>query len=159
MKRDINVESYELKNVEVLGVQNEITILPTYIQNSSGKSIYTKETISFIKYLNQNKLRTGLSETNPENFLYQDNKSIDWISPIIFIGNAIITNPDGIKLLIDTISYYVSEKLEHIQNSKAKCTFIYEDRNSPSSYKKITYEGDIAGLKDVNDIVSSMKNE
>ena len=33
------------------------------------------------------------------------------------------------------------------------------DKKSDSSYKKITYEGNIAGLKDVKDILNSINNE
>ncbi len=153
----IVTENYDLKNVA--GINSEVIILPTYIQELSGKSIYTKETINFIKYLNQNKFKITLSETNPKNFLYQDNKSIDWISPIIFISNTITANPDAVKLLIDLIISYVSEKFAHVSDFKSKCTFIYEDKKSDSSYKKITYEGNITGLKDVKDILNSINNE
>ena len=154
----IITESYDLDNVADIK-NEEIIILPTYIEESTRRSIYTKATISLIKYLKINSLNISLSESNIENILYQDNKSIDWISPIIFVGNAIITNPEAVKLLIDLVISYVSEKFSHSPKCKSKCSFVYEDKKSENTYKKITYEGDISGLEEVKNILSSIKDE
>ena len=65
----IITESYDLDNVADIK-NEEIIILPTYIEESTRRSIYTKETISLIKYLKINSLNISLSESNIENILY-----------------------------------------------------------------------------------------
>jgi len=77
-------------------------------------------------------------------------KSVDWLPPIIFVGGMLATqNPYAIQLALNVLGTYLADLLRTRRPiPQVQLTFVLETTRT-RSYKKLTYEGPVSGIKDL----------
>lgn len=106
-----------------------------------------------------------LSATPFENFLPGDervpsihNKSFDW-APLLFVSAALMSSdPNAISVALGVISNYLTDFFRGIHNPKVKLNVVVE-RKKDRTCKKLSYEGDVAGLLSLVDAIRKINDE
>jgi hypothetical protein len=80
------------------------------------------------------------------------NKSADWMALISISTSMVANNPELISTAIDLIQVYLKDFFKSEQAKSIKMAVISE-RTSDRVYKKLTYEGDIAGLSELGEAI------
>ncbi|THD34440.1 MAG: hypothetical protein E7773_14725 [Sphingomonas sp.] len=94
-------------------------------------------------------------KSQPPGFIH--NKSHDWAVPIIFVSAELMkTSPDLIAAAIDLIRDYALSIFKGSGADKRVKLEVVVERNEKRTYQKVTYEGDVAGLGTVADMVTKV---
>lgn len=94
----------------------------------------------------------GAGRDHPPGFIH--NKSHDWAAPIIFVSAELMkTSPDLIGVAIDLIRDYALSIFKGSGSDKRVKLEVVVERDERRTYQKVTYEGDVAGLETVADMV------
>ncbi|WP_285019585.1 hypothetical protein [Novosphingobium sp. fls2-241-R2A-195] len=138
-----------------------VVFLPSNFEEAASTSqfVFRGELTSIQKILRFNGIDSSLIGDNivGQKPGYIHNKSHDWAAPIIFISAELLkTNPDLISLAIDTIRDHVASLFKTLSPSKKVKAEIVIERDGDKSFKKITYEGDVAGLSTIADMVAKI---
>lgn len=88
----------------------------------------------------------------PPGFIH--NKSHDWAVPIMFVSAELMkTSPDMIGVAIDLIRDYALSIFKGSGSDKRVKLEVVVEREETRTYQKVNYEGDVAGLEMVADMV------
>ena len=118
---------------------------------------FTAEAVTVGKILAQGGLgatRLG-AETRPE--VYIHNRSADWIIPLIFVGGELAKTPDIFAAAIGLIQTYLIDHLKGPGSSggkKVKAEIVVENSKT-GECRRISYDGDASGLKDLAKVVAA----
>jgi hypothetical protein len=86
------------------------------------------------------------------------NKSHDW-AVFIFVSGALLSSePSAVTVALGIISNYLTDIFRGTPDKKIKLDIAIE-RKGNSISKKLTYEGDPAGLKEIADAILRIANE
>ena len=89
--------------------------------------------------------------------LFRSRKSSDWFGPTIFIGFSLIANnPQIIGISMNLISSYLYDFLKGTISSKKVKFEIIVERKKGKEYKKISYDGNIEGIKELEKVINSL---
>lgn len=137
---------------------NQFCFLPENL-NETVKSedfIYSVTTTDLNKVLK--KESRGISYLTNDKPLLRSRKSSDWFGPTILIGFSVLSeNPQLIEISISLISSYLYDLFKGSGgNKKVKFDIVIGNENN-KSFKKISYEGDIDGVKELNSIIKNLK--
>ena len=103
--------------------------------------------------------RVGISETRIEKqgdkFPYVKEKEFGgWLGPVIFIGSSLLVqNPEAVSLALEIISNYLAGWYSVIGGEQKVKLDIVVEQTEGGVYKRIEYEGDAEGLKELPPIV------
>lgn len=86
------------------------------------------------------------------------NKSHDWAAFIFVSGALISSNPSAVSVALGIIANYLTEAFRGTPDKKIKLEIAVE-RKGISVSKKLTYEGDAAGLTKIADTILRIANE
>jgi hypothetical protein len=86
------------------------------------------------------------------------NKSHDWAAFIFVSGALLSTDPSAITVSLGIISNYLTEAFKGTPDKKIKLDIAVERKGNRVS-KKLTYEGDAAGLTKIADTILRIANE
>ena len=91
---------------------------------------------------------------------YIQNNAFDWLAPPLLIPLAIISqNPHVVDIALNVIANHISEFFSGLsEEKKIKLDVIVETPGS-NGFKKISYEGNVAGLKEVANVVKAINDE
>jgi len=147
----------ELDEFQLLS-DKEICFLPENLVETSITSefIYSETTTDLRKIFKKEKLIIDyLTEDKP---LLRSRKSADWFGPTILLGITVLTeNQHLIGLTINVISSYLYDFFKgSIGNKKIKFDIVLENQKG-KEYQKITYEGDIEGVKNLVNVIKQLK--
>lgn len=89
---------------------------------------------------------------------YRSRKNADLIAPTLFIGFSLFSdNNILISIALNVLSDYITDFFKGtFKNRKVKLEIIVETKKR-KEFSKISYDGDIEGLKDLEDIIKSLK--
>lgn len=89
---------------------------------------------------------------------YRSRKSADLIAPTLFISFSLLSdNSILISLALNVLSNYITDFFKGtLKNRKVKFEIIVETKKR-KEFSKISYDGDIEGLKDLEGIIKSLK--
>lgn len=91
---------------------------------------------------------------------YVQNNSFEWVAPIIFVSAGLISeNANYVSVALNVISTYATDFLKGISGSKSIKLEIVVEKTKSKTYKKITYQGDVEGLKTLPEIVREATSE
>jgi hypothetical protein len=91
---------------------------------------------------------------------YIQNNNFDWIGPTIFISGALLSeNPMAISLALSVLANYATDFFKGISGRKNIKLNIVVERRGKKSYRKIKYEGDVAGLTELSRIIQEASDE
>ncbi len=155
------VEEYSIANrlkILYLKLPGQISFLPENIETAQNKDdfIFTDSMIELNKYFKSNNLTLDVLGGDTE--LYRSRKYADIYLPAIFFSLSVISeNPNLVTVTLNIISNYIYENLKGaIGQGKAHVEFHIESREK-GKVKKIDYNGDAEGLKDLEKIIKAMK--
>jgi hypothetical protein len=91
---------------------------------------------------------------------YIQNNNFDWACPTIFVSSALLSeNPMAVSLALSVLGNYVTDFFKGMSGRKTVKLSIVVERRGRKLYKKIKYEGDIAGLSELPKIVQETSDE
>ncbi len=138
-------------------VPTELAILPRNFDVAKSKDeLVHQNPVPTIRVLWR---RSGISETRIEKqgdrFPYVKEKGFGgWLGPIIFVGSSLLKqNPDAISPALGVISNYLAGWYRVIAaEQKVKLDIVVEQAEG-GGYKRIEYEGDVEGLKELPPLI------
>ncbi len=118
---------------------------------------FRSETSTVRKLLRAGGLEAERLRTDRDLTMFVHNRSYDWAVPAIFIGTEVLkADPDVVSVVIDLIRDHMKELFGGATGGrKVSLEVIVE--NGRGRCRKVRYEGDAAGLKEVERIVRSMR--
>ena len=131
-------------------IPTELAILPRNFDSARSRSeLYHQNPVPTIRMLWR---QAGLTETKIENkgerFPYvKDTGFGGWLGPIIYVSASLLKgNPDIISKALEVIAAYVGAWYRVIpREQKVKLDIVVELANG-QGYRRLEYEGDVAGL-------------
>jgi hypothetical protein len=85
------------------------------------------------------------------------NKHFEW-APLLLISSALLSeNPHAISVALGIISNYATEFFKGLPGHKVKLNIVVEKKNRDC--KMLKYEGDVAGLKSLPEIIRRIGDE
>lgn len=166
MKDDASLSSEDYldvrKRAEALHCSLEpiLTFLPGNLEDAASADdfVIRGEVTSIRKVLEGGGVPTATlaaGGNQPPGFIH--NKSHDWAAPIIFISAELMkTSPDLIGIAIDLIRDYALSIFKGSGSDKQVKLEVVVEHDEKRTYQKITYEGDVAGLRTVADMVTTV---
>ncbi|WP_299212550.1 hypothetical protein [uncultured Dokdonia sp.] len=153
-------ESNLLEKLSELEIEipESLTFLPENISEVSNKSdfIFADSTTDFKKVFRLNNL--GATELNSDSSIYRSRKSADYYGPAIFISLSMLSeNQHLIAIAINVASEYCKDFFKGTIGKKKVKLDIYVETHKKKTVKKISYEGDSEGIKDLTEIIKSLK--
>ncbi|HGM5320418.1 TPA: hypothetical protein ACKP12_000514 [Serratia marcescens] len=129
---------------------NSIVVLPVETHDDSLPTLYTSDTLSFVKSLQS---KVAIEYLKPPEATFEQ-RSIEWFGPAIYISSKLLTeNPDLINIFFDAFKEYIEGVLPRKEKSKIKLKVICKKTEKTRS-TEIDYEGDIDGLRELKDAIS-----
>ena len=123
--------------------------------NSIDEFIYTDNVLTLRKVFKLNNLPEDRLENNYSKT--RQRRSIDWYAPTLFIGYSLWTqNPDMVSIGLNVISNYVTDFFKGTFGERKIKLDIVIEKTPKKTYKKLTYEGDVEGLKNIGDLLKNI---
>jgi len=147
----------KLKELEI-DIPESLTFLPENILevNNQSEFIFADSTTDFKKSYRLNELQS--TELNSDSSIYRSRKSADFYGPAIFISLSMLSeNQHLIEIAINVASEYCKDIFKGTLGKKKVKLDIYVETHKKKTVKKISYEGDSEGIKDLTDIIKSLK--
>lgn len=118
--------------------------------------IYSETTTDLNKALkNESQKINYLTNDKP---LLRSRKSADWFGPTIFIGYTILVeNPHLVDISISLLSSYLYDLFKGTSGNKKVKFDIVIGNEKKKSFKKISYEGNVEGVKELKDVIKNLK--
>ena len=86
------------------------------------------------------------------------NKSHDWAAFIFVSGALLSTNPSAVSVALGIITNYLTETFRGTPDKKIRLDIAVERKGNKVS-KKLTYQGDAAGLTEISESILRIANE
>jgi hypothetical protein len=100
-----------------------------------------------------------IKKTNQKSSYIQNN-AFEWIAPTLFVSGAFLSqNPEAVAIALSVIANYVTDFFRGFGGEKNIKLDIIVEKTKSKTCKKISYEGNIDGLKDLAEIVKEVGNE
>jgi hypothetical protein len=141
-------------------IESEFCILPENIASAKSKNdfVFTETALDIKKFLKLNNVEIELLPGN--GLKLRQRKSIDFFLPIIFIGYSILTqNESLIATGLEILSKHIINQFKGTFGEKKVKLDIVIETKPKKEYKTINYEGSVEGLKEIPEIIKSLKNE
>lgn len=91
---------------------------------------------------------------------YLKNKSHEWVAPILFISAALYSqNPNLVNVALNVIANYATDFFRGVSPAREVKLNIIVEKRKDEIYKQISYQGCIAGLKDLPEVIREVVNE
>jgi hypothetical protein len=99
-------------------------------------------------------------ENSGETYPYVHEKSVDWVSPVIFVSFLLLSqNPAAVTIALGVISNYLTDFFKgRIKNPRVKFDLVVE-KNREGMCRKIHFEGDLEGLAKIPEIVKEARRD
>ncbi|PKP46197.1 MAG: hypothetical protein CVT94_15510 [Bacteroidetes bacterium HGW-Bacteroidetes-11] len=137
---------------------NSLTFLPENFDEvkSSNEFIYADSITDIKKIFRLKNIQTEFVNNSLPR--YRAKRNADWFGPAFFISFSILTENDQlITLALNILSNYITDLFKgSFTAKKAKLEIIVEITKN-KEFRKITYEGNPEGLKDLDKVIKSLK--
>lgn len=135
---------------------NDFIFLPENIEADTIEYIYTESTSDIRKIFRANSLSAFyLCSDKPK---LRARKSADWFGPTLFVNFAILSqNPELINIALNLVSSYLYDLFKGTASKKEVKFEIVVQTKKSKGFKKIKYEGDVDGIKDLAEIIKQLK--
>lgn len=87
-------------------------------------------------------------------------KTSDWIAPTFFVGSMFWSqNPLAVQLALNVISSYLSDYFKGRSSVATVKLSIVVEKTKAGEYREVNYDGPLAGLTDVAEVVRRVRDE
>lgn len=159
---DYIIEDLDIsRKVEELELELPVNLafFPENFENANTKSdfIFTDSMTDLSKiFLQDNQISVHALGQDTE--LYRSRKSADVYLPAMFFGLSLITeNPTIVSVSLNVLSNYVYDLCKGSSGKKTAHVDLYIETKEKGKLKKISYKGDVEGLKEIENIIKAMK--
>lgn len=153
----VEIKDFVINNEAKLS-DNDVVLLndSTFQYEGKQKYLYPKTTGTIIKLLKNNNIPI-IYGCDKNNICYADNRSIDWVSPIIVVtAGMLLQNPTLNSVIINLISNYLYDLFKGKTDTPTiKFNYIYKDSKK---CKKVKYEGNIEGLLEIPELIKKVQD-
>jgi hypothetical protein len=88
---------------------------------------------------------------------YVKNKSYDWVTPTLFISAALYSeNPALVSMALSVLANYATDFFKGINRMPDVRLDIVAEETKTKTYKKISYQGPVDGLKNLADVIRAV---
>jgi len=132
--------------------------LPENLEEAESKSefVYTDNALTVKKLFRKNNIQSDTLEK--ENLHFRQRRSIDWYAPTIYIGFSLLTeNSTLVSIALNVLSNYITDFFKGTFGEKKVKLDIVVEVTPKTTYKRISYEGNAEGLKNLDKIIKSLK--
>ncbi|SNR14746.1 hypothetical protein [Tenacibaculum jejuense] len=165
-KNEIQKMNYKIEESNLIDKLNELnieipdslTFIPENISEVNDKNdfVFTDSTTDFKKVFKLNELSS--SELDSDSSVYRSRKSADFFAPALFISLSMLSeNQHLVAIAINLASEYCKDLFKGTIGKKTVKLDIYVETNKKKTVKKISYEGDSEGIKDLTNVIKSLK--
>ena len=138
---------------------NGLAMLPeNFSSAAAGDDLHFRsEAATVRKLLSEGGLDADRLMADRDRTMFVHNGSYDWAVPAIFIGSEVLkANPDVASVIVDLVRDHVKELFGGLKSDRRVSLEVVIE-NSRGLCRKVKYEGDAEGLKDVNRIVRGLR--
>lgn len=114
------------------------------------------------KLFKQNNINISRIEQDTSETKYYQENDITWLGPTIFIAYSLWSeNPNFIAIGLSVIANYLTDFFKGKSSSpRVKINYVVEkDPKKGKNNVHFSYDGDIAGLKEIPEILTKLKDE
>ena len=132
-----------------------IIFLPENFDIATSRSAFgmRSEAATAKTLFRNNNIPVGQILPNNDRMSYIRNNGFEWALPILFISASLISqNPSLMSLVLGELTNYLSDLFKGMTGEKIATLKIVVEKKAGSSCKKITYKGDVGGLKSLAEI-------
>jgi hypothetical protein len=145
-----------------LGCQppSSIAVLPENFATATTRKelLFGSEAATIKKVLKAGDLPVDDLTPSGERFASIHNKHFEW-APLLFISGALVSgNPHAVSVALGVISNYATDFFKGMPGKVVRLSVVVE-RRSDRVCKKLTYEGDVAGLSSIANAIRDIANE
>ena len=143
-------------------VPETLAILPkNFISAKSKGELINEDTASTVRVLWK---QAGIVETPIE----KEGEKIpelvmnwfEWVGPTILFTSTLITqNPQLIDIALGVIANYLTDFFKGVPKGQKKAKLDFVEETKSGNYKRLHYEGDVEGMKDLPKIIRSLHDE
>jgi len=91
---------------------------------------------------------------------YIQNNHFEWVAPTIFISYALFSqNPQCVSVALSVIANYATDFFKGMSGNKSIKLDIVVEKTKTKTCKKITYQGDVQGLKELPSVIREVADE
>lgn len=141
-------------------VPTGIAILPENFERvaTRGELLFGSEAATIRKLFQNNNFTVDPLLPIGERVPAIHNKHFEW-APLIFISAALISeNPNAVSVALGIVSNYATDFFKGMSTKEVRLSIVVEKKKN-SNCKKLTYEGDIEGIRLLADSIREMSNE
>lgn len=138
-----------------------LALLPMNFESASsvGNMRFHSEALTVRKLMAASGVALDPFLQGTEHAGYVHNKSADWIGPTLFVGASVFSgNESAISIALNVISDYVTRFFQRPSGVQVKLDVVVE-RKGDHVCKRISFEGDVNGLKDLPPIIKRIADE
>lgn len=135
----------------------DFLIIPENIESANSKEdfIFTETAIDIKKLLKINDVRIELLQS--KELKLKQRKAIDYFAPVLYIGFSMLSeNYPIVSKALELLSNHISDYFKGKFGSKNVKLEVIVETKPKSEYKKINYEGEIEGLKEVAEMIKAL---
>jgi hypothetical protein len=158
---DYKIEEIVISSrLEELGLKlpDTLVFLPENLDSARTKDefIFTDSMLDLNKIFKQEKISVTTLGNDTE--LYRSRKNADIYLPAMFFGcSLIIENPTIVSISLNVLSNFIYDHFKGTIGRKTAHIDFYIETHKTGKIKKLSYNGDIEGLKDVEKIIETLK--
>ncbi len=164
MGTEIAACDFDIKFTESIAQMSHdnILILPINYEsiNSESEIRFQSEAATVKTLFRQRKIPHSMFSWKALPTRYVQNNAFEWIGPALFISAGIFSqNELAINTALGVLASYIADYFKgRSGNNVAKLTIVVE-QTKKKQCKKINYEGDAEGIKNLGEIIKSIANE
>ncbi len=136
-----------------------LAVIPINFESAaSPDELYTaSHTTTVLKALRENDITIGSFFSGEDHPPYVVNKHFQWLGPTLFIPLALWSNnPNAVSLAIGVLGNCITDFFKGIPARLRGVKLDMVGETDSGTYKKISYEGDVEGLRELSQIVKEM---
>lgn len=143
-------------------VPERIAILPVNFDSVASRSEFNQlsEAATVRTLFRTNHVPTDELLPKEERSPYIQNNSFDWVAPTLFVSASLWTqNPMAVSLALNVLASYITDFFKGAPGKKTVKLDVVIEKKGDHSCKKLKYEGDIAGLGPLSDIIRQIADD
>jgi hypothetical protein len=155
---------YETEDIEInekltelnLALPSGLTFFPENFEaaKTSDDFVFTESIIDITKVFKSKSIE--INQLGGDANKLRSRKNADWYAPAIFFSLHLITeNPTIVSISLNVLSNYITDFFKGSFGEKKVKLDIYVEKKGKKKIKKISYNGSIEGLKELEKIINS----
>lgn len=139
-----------------LDISSSLIFLPENLEEAKSKEefIFSDSLSDIEKIFRENNV--SFSQLGGYSDQYRVRKNADWWGPAIYFGASMLSeNSTAVSIALNVLSNYLTDFFKGSFGDKKVKIEIYVEERQDLKFKKITYEGGVEGIKELENIIKA----